>query len=259
MSFDELLRDASRVCVLTGAGVSAESGIPTFRDAQSGFWANFDPTELATPEAFRRNPQRVWAWYAMRRAMAGDVQPNAAHRALAALESRFDRFTLVTQNVDNLHNRAGSSNVLEIHGNIMRARCASGCVTVHRNDESALGGEVFAADSEADESDPDRVEVPRCPRCGDYFRPDVVWFGEMLPARAIENAYESASACDLFLLIGTSAEVYPAAGLPDAALDSGADVVEINPAPSAFTHRATLSVREPAALFLAPYAQEEDR
>ena len=255
MHFDEMLNAAHTVCVLTGAGVSAESGIPTFRDAQTGFWKNFDPTELATPEAFRRHPARVWAWYAMRRTMAGSVEPNAAHRALAALESRFERFTLVTQNVDNLHSRAGSSNVLEIHGNILRARCASGCIAVHRDDESALSDEVFAGDAHADETDPDRVEVPSCPRCGDLFRPDVVWFGEMLPARAIERAFEHATACDLFLLIGTSAEVYPAAGLPEAALQSGAKVVEINPKPSAFAPRATLSVRQPAAEFLAPYAE----
>ena len=255
MDFDGMLNAANRVCVLTGAGVSADSGIPTFRDAQTGFWANFDPTELATPEAFRRNPGRVWAWYAMRRRMAGSVEPNAAHRALAALEPRFERFALVTQNVDSLHSRAGSSNVLEIHGNILRARCASGCVTVHRDDAGPLSGEVFAGDASADESDPDRVAVPRCPQCGDLFRPDVVWFGEMLPARAIERAFEHAAACDLFLLIGTSAEVYPAAGLPEAALESGAKVVEINPKASAFAPRATLSIRQPAAEFLAAYAE----
>ncbi len=264
MQLDNYLSQAQRVCVLTGAGVSAESGIPTFRDAKTGFWASFDPADLATPEAFRRDPARVWSWYAMRRRMARSVEPNAAHRALAALEPRYESFTLVTQNVDDLHGRAGSRNVLEIHGNILRARCAGGCVTVHRDDRSDLAAAVFAADQSAAAGvsdaagDPDAagVAVPTCPECGDYFRPDVVWFGEALPPELIDRAFTAAADCDLFLLIGTSAEVYPAAGLPGAALERGARVVEINPDPTAFSTRATLCIREPAAAYLSRFLEQ---
>lgn len=276
MQLDNYLSQARRVCVLTGAGVSAESGIPTFRDAKSGFWASFDPADLATPEAFQRDPARVWSWYAMRRRMARSVEPNAAHRALAALEPRYESFTLVTQNVDDLHGRAGSRNVLEIHGNILRARCAGGCVTVHRDDRSDLAAAVFAADQSAaageshtggqsdaagasdaaDDPDAAGEAVPTCPECGDYFRPDVVWFGETLPPELIDRAFTAAADCDLFLLIGTSAEVYPAAGLPGAALERGARVVEINPDPTAFSTRATLCIREPAAAYLSRFLEQ---
>lgn len=238
-----MLKRGSRVCALTGAGISAESGIPTFRDAQTGYWSNFDPKELATPEGFRANPQRVWAWYASRRNMAHTVEPNDGHRGLARLENRTGEFTLVTQNVDSLHARAGSRNVLEIHGNILRARCASGCMQVHRDDHGELAESVFAADAAANTSDPEAITVPRCPRCGDYFRPDVVWFGEMLPEDALNEAFDAAARCEVFLLVGTSAEVEPAASLPVVAADAGAAVVEINPQATPVSSRAALSIR----------------
>jgi NAD-dependent deacetylase len=226
------LRAAPRVAVLTGAGVSAESGVPTFRDAQSGLWARFDPRELATPSAFARNPKLVWDWYAMRRTMLRDVAPNAGHYALAALEDRVPAFLLATQNVDGLHRRAGSRNVVELHGNITRVKC-SGCAAVaERWDEPA-------ADA-----------PPRCAHCGAFLRPDVVWFEEMLPAAALAAAEDAAAHCDVLLVAGTSAEVYPAAALPDRARRHGARVVEINPEATPLSVHAHDTLRGPAGVVL---------
>ena len=220
---------ADRVTVLTGAGVSAESGVPTFRDAQTGLWANFKPEELATPRAFKRNPKLVWEWYAWRRELVAKVQPNPAHRALAEMAPLFERFTLVTQNVDGLHQRAGSRDVIELHGNIGRTKCSEEDVVM---DSWAETGEV----------------PPRCPRCGGMLRPDIVWFEEPLPEHAIKLAYARAEDCDVFLSIGTSTIVYPAADLPFRALKSGAVVVEINPTPTPLT---------PNAHFVLPHAAGE--
>lgn len=203
------LRSAARLAALTGAGVSAESGLRTFRDAQDGLWAQYRPEDLATPEAFERDPQLVWEFYAMRRLKAGEVQPNPGHLALAALEQRLPRFTLITQNVDGLHQRAGSRAVIELHGNITRLKCSRGCGLVNEWDE-ALG------------------TVPLCPRCGAKLRPDVVWFGEPLPARELEAAMQAARACQVFFSIGTSGLVQPAASLPFLARQAGALVVEVN-------------------------------
>jgi NAD-dependent deacetylase len=203
------LRDARHVAALTGAGVSAESGIPTFRDALTGLWANFRPEELATPEAFRRNPRLVWEWYAMRRTAVASAKPNAGHVALARLGSLVPRLTLITQNVDGLHERAGSSDIVELHGNITRVKC------------SRDGGiETEWSESEI---------PPPCPRCGAPLRPDVVWFGEMLPVDALRRAQEAAETCDLFLSIGTSNIVEPAASLPWMAAQAGATVIVVNP------------------------------
>lgn len=210
----ERLRHARSIAVLTGAGVSAESGLPTFRDAQTGLWARYDPQELATPDAFRRNPQLVWEWYAYRRGVAEVAEPNPAHLALAKIERRVEDFTLITQNVDGLHRRAGSRNVVELHGNLMRTKC-------------------FEEDR-AIEQWPLTDEVPpRCPRCGGPLRPDVVWFGEMLPQHAWEPAAAASGRCDVFLSVGTSGLVRPAAELPAAAKRLGAYVVEINLEPGA--------------------------
>jgi NAD-dependent protein deacetylase/lipoamidase len=218
----ELIRQlaaARRVTVLTGAGVSAESGVPTFRDARTGLWAKFKPEELATPRAFRRNPRLVWEWYDWRRQRVASVQPNPAHRALAEMEKLFPQFRLVTQNVDGLHQRAGSRNVIELHGNITRTKCF---------DE----GTVIS-------SWPDTGEVPpKCPHCGGWLRPDVVWFEEPMPEAEMEQATEASTHCDVFLSIGTSTVVHPAASLPFEALRSGATVVEINPQPTPFTSEA---------------------
>ncbi|NNJ09576.1 NAD-dependent deacylase [Chloroflexales bacterium ZM16-3] len=206
----ELLQHARHVAVLTGAGVSAESGIPTFRDAQTGMWAQFDPEELASPAGFRRNPRLIWEWYAWRRELVAKAEPNPGHLALAELERRVPRLTLITQNVDGLHQRAGSAAPIELHGNIGRVTCSAEGVVIEQWDEA--GDEL----------------PPRCPRCGAHLRPDVVWFGELLPEEAMAAAWDAARSCDLFLSIGTSGLVEPAASLPRVALQSGATVVVIN-------------------------------
>lgn len=204
------LRDASHVAVLTGAGISAESGVPTFREAQTGLWAQYDPQELATPQAFGRNPQLVWDWYAWRRGLISQAAPNPGHYALAKLESRLPRFTLITQNVDGLHQRAGSQRVIALHGNIMETKC-------------------FDRDHLVTSWPQSEERPPRCPTCGSLLRPNVVWFGENLPAAALQTAVSAAQSCDLFLSVGTSALVQPAASLPLIAVEHGAILVEINP------------------------------
>ncbi len=210
-SLIEALRDAQHVCVLTGAGVSAESGIPTFREAQTGLWENYDPMDLATPEAFLRDPELVWRWYRWRRDLVADAEPNPGHRALAELEGLVPELTLVTQNVDGLHARAGSKDVIEFHGNLFATRCFV---------EDCLVEENTAAD------------VPRCPACGGHLRPGVVWFGEAIPAQALDRSFAAAQDCDVFLSIGTSSLVYPAAGLAELAKNHGAVVAEVNPNPT---------------------------
>lgn len=225
------LRSAHQVAVLTGAGISAESGIPTFREAQTGLWAQYAPEDLATPEAFQRNPQLVWEWYAWRRERVQQAVPNPGHLALVEMERRIDEFTLITQNVDGLHRRAGSHQPVELHGNIFRAKCFN--------------------ENRPVESWPDRDEIPpRCPRCGGLLRPDVVWFGEMLPATALRTAQQAAASAEIFLSIGTSALVYPAAELPLTALAAGSIVVEINPQPTPLSARATFSLQGAAGEIL---------
>lgn len=226
------LRSARFIAVLTGAGVSAESGIPTFRDAQLGLWARFDPRELATPSAFARHPKRVWDWYAMRRAAVSAVVPNPAHVALAALEQRVPEFLLITQNVDGLHQRAGSTRVLELHGNITRVKCSR-------------EGTLVAMWNEPRDELP-----PRCPACGAYLRPDVVWFEEPLPLVPLAHAEEAARRCNVLLVVGTSAEVCPAAALPALARRGGACVIEINPNETPLTAEADHSLRGPAGSVL---------
>ncbi len=202
------LRGARHVCILTGAGVSAESGVPTFRDAQEGLWAQYRAEDLATPEAFLAAPELVWRWYRWRRDVVSEARPNPGHLALARLADLVPRMTLVTQNVDNLHQRAGSRGVIEFHGNIFEDRCfADG--TLHTGDHS--------------------LDVPTCPDCGGHLRPGVVWFGEAIPEDALNESCAAAADCDVFLSIGTSSLVYPAAALADIAKQAGAIVVEINP------------------------------
>jgi NAD-dependent deacetylase len=227
----ERLRVARRVVVLTGAGISAESGIPTFRDAMTGLWAHFRPEELATPEAFARDPKLVWDWYAWRRARVEEAEPNAGHRALVALERHVPEFLLVTQNVDGLHARAGSRQIVELHGNIMRSKC-------------------FDCDQAADAVPAGTESPPRCTHCGGRLRPDVVWFGEMLPAQALGEAMRAATESDVFLSVGTSTVVEPAASLPFYALRGGASVVEVNPDPTPLTPHASFLLRGPAATVL---------
>lgn len=203
------LRSARSVCVLTGAGISAESGVPTFR-GEHGLWKKFRPEELANFEAFIRNPELVWEWYSYRRTLIHEVKPNPGHTALVELEKRVADFTLVTQNVDNLHARAGSRNIVELHGNIERSYC--------------IECRKSASDVPLDLSS----GVPRCSACGGLIRPDVVWFGEVLPVGAFAKAEAAARRCQLFLCVGTSSLVFPAASLPFTALEHGSYVVEIN-------------------------------
>ncbi len=224
------IAQAESVVALTGAGVSAESGVPTFRDAQTGLWARYRAEDLATPEAFARQPRVVWDWYAYRRKLVAEAQPNPAHRALAALEDRVPAVTIITQNVDGLHQRAGSSRVVELHGNLSRVRCAS-C------------GRVAASWTEP-------PVPPHCPACNGRLRPDVVWFGELLPRQALAEATTALQVCNVLLVIGTSALVEPAASLPLLALRHGAVVVEINPAPTPLTPFVTASLRGLAGVLL---------
>lgn len=205
------LRDARHVCILTGAGVSAESGVPTFREAQDGLWAEYNPQDLATPEAFLADPVLIWRWYRWRRELVAKVGPNPGHYAIAQLAELVPQLTLVTQNVDNLHQRAGSKDVLEFHGNIFDDRCFA-------------DGSLQQGDSSS--------EVPVCTDCGSHLRPGVVWFGEAIPEHALDTSCAAASACDVFLSVGTSSMVYPAAGLADLARKNGAVVAEINPNPT---------------------------
>ncbi|MFW6042361.1 MAG: SIR2 family NAD-dependent protein deacylase [Chloroflexota bacterium] len=229
------LREAQHVVVLTGAGISAESGIPTFRDAQTGLWAQYDPEELATPRAFRRNPQLVWEWYRWRRSLVQKASPNAAHRALVQMEQNAPRLTVVTQNVDGLHQQAGSSKVLELHGNIMRARCSA--------------EDKIVASPERDGSGD---ELPHCPNCGALLRPDVVWFGEPLPTEALNAATAAIGTCDLLLCVGTSGLVHPAASLPLLALERGAITAEINPQKTPLSQWMDYELRAPAGAVLPP-------
>ena len=217
------------VAVLTGAGISAESGVPTFR-GKDGLWRSHRAEDLATPGAFRRDPRLVWEWYDWRRGLIGGCEPNAAHGTVVDIESCFDVFTLITQNVDGLHRLAGSREVVELHGNIWGLRCTEGCRPNWEDRTVPL------------------VEIPpRCPSCGALARPNVVWFGESLPADALDAAFAAAQTCEVMLVIGTSALVNPAASLPLVAMQHGAYVVEVNPHPTPLSDLVDEAIREPAA------------
>lgn len=216
----ETLRNAEHVVVFTGAGVSAESGIPTFRDSLTGLWERFDAASLATPEAFRADPELVWGWYEWRRMKVLRAHPNAGHRAIAALANKLPRLTLITQNVDDLHERAGSRDVIHLHGSLHTPRCVS-CgkspdIPLTMPDEPEGGR---------------RLQPPCCATCGGALRPGVVWFGESLPADALGAAFEAAENCDLLISVGTSGVVYPAAEVPALAWRAGATLVHVNPQP----------------------------
>ncbi len=229
------LREATHVCVLTGSGISAESGVPTFRDAQQGLWARHEPTDLATPEAFARDPDTVWQWYRWRRRLVAEAEPNPGHHALAELASWHGNLALITQNVDGLHQRAGHPDVIEFHGNIHRNLC-------HRE------GKPVTVDD-------DTERPPTCPQCGAPVRPGVVWFGESIPQKALDAALDAAGSCELFIAIGTSATVYPAAGLAEIARDNGRSVVEINPDATPMSDHADLILRAPAGEALSALLQ----
>lgn len=203
------LGSSARVAALTGAGISQESGLRTFRDPMDGLWSQYRPEDLATPEAFERTPELVWEFYSARRLKTNEVQPNAGHFALAEMERHVQHFSLITQNVDGLHQRAGSKSVFELHGNITRIKCSHGCGIFFEWKE--LPG-----------------KAPTCPTCGAKLRPDVVWFGEMLPSEVLATAVQAARTCNLFFSIGTSGLIQPAASLPWLAKQIGAVIVEVN-------------------------------
>ena len=226
----EWLAQADSVAVLTGAGISAESGIPTFRGAE-GLWKEYKPEDLATPEAFARDPKLVWEWYNWRREMIAKAVPNAAHRALVELEKRKPGFTLITQNVDGLHDLAGSGKILKLHGDIWRMRCTE-CGANFPNR---------------------RVPLPKIPphcACGGLARPGVVWFGEPLPDGMMQEAEHAAASAQVFLVVGTSAVVYPAAGLVPYAKQAGAKVIEVNTEPSAVSGIVDCVLQGPAGEIL---------
>ncbi len=233
------IREARHIAVLTGAGMSAESGVPTFRDAQTGLWAQFNPQDLATESAFRFHPQRVWDWYQFRRGAIAHVHPNAGHVALAAFALRHPgRLSLITQNVDDLHQRAGGHDAIALHGSILKDRWLDEprpCCGVH----ALLEG-----------------RPPRCPICGNLRRPAVVWFGEHLPADALAAAEAAVHRCELMLVIGTSGVVYPAAGLVLGVHQRGVRVVIINPEPTGLDPVADAVLRERAAQCLPPLLED---
>ncbi|HEX6706490.1 MAG TPA: NAD-dependent protein deacylase [Albitalea sp.] len=229
------LQGAGAVCVFTGAGMSAESGIPTFRDALTGLWSRFDPAALASEEGFRADPQLVWDWYAERRAGVRRAQPNAGHLAIAAFaRARPGRVTVVTQNVDDLHQRAGCTDAIRLHGDILQDRWLDAC----------------AQRPACDPAQADAGRPPRCGRCGNRVRPGVVWFGELLPPGAMEAAEAAARQCELMLVVGTSGAVWPAAGLVHTARRAGAFVAIVNPHPSEIDDQAHAVLRGPAARVL---------
>jgi NAD-dependent deacetylase len=224
-----------QVTVFSGAGISAESGVPTFRDVETGLWAEVDPYEISSADGWRSHPDRVWAWYLWRHHMMGAVAPNNAHRAVAAWEDYAD-VHVVTQNVDNLHERAGSKQVYHVHGSLFEFHCDR-C-------GAAYLGEVPAMPEPVESVDP-----PRCV-CGGLIRPNVVWFGEALPDRAWQQSVDAVINADVVVVVGTSSVVYPAAGLPELAVASGTPVIEVNPEPTPLTSTATVSLREKAGAAL---------
>lgn len=235
------LATARHIAVLTGAGVSAESGVPTFRDAQTGYWARFDPYEMASESGFRAQPARVWAWYEHRRELLRGVQPNAGHHALAQFARRQPgRLTLITQNVDGLHQRAGSEDVLCLHGNLFDNRWLDTPRDCCWMEHAAAGN------------------PPYCDRCGNLLRPGVVWFGEALPIATLDAAQQAAQACDVMLVVGTAGAVYPAAGLAHQARQAGARVVVINTGPSELDGIAHAVLRSPSAQLLPALLETSD-
>ena len=231
---DRTGQKGARIVVLSGAGISTESGVPTFRDNETGFWSEYDPRELASVDGWLRNPDRVWAWYLWRHHLVKGVQPNDGHRAVAAWQDDAD-VTVITQNVDDLHERAGSRTVHHLHGSLNDFRCDT-C-------ESPYPGSIPAMPECQLEEAP-----PNC-ECGGRIRPGVVWFGEQLPDEPWQQAADAVRAADLLVVVGSSGIVHPAAGLPDLALANGAVVIEVNPEPTPLSRRATITLREKAALF----------
>jgi len=233
------IKNARSIVVFTGAGVSAESGIPTFRDAQTGLWENFDATLLASPNGFCSDKALVWGWYEWRRMKVLHAQPNPAHRAIAELSNRVDHFALITQNVDDLHERSGVNDVIHLHGSLHQPRCFA-CARAY----------IFPGTMPDEPIEGRRLEPPRCQHCNGYIRPGVVWFGESLSEAAWERAQLAVRNCDLLFSIGTSAVVWPAAQLPIEAARSGATVIQVNPDKTALDQVADYNLHGQAGTIL---------
>lgn len=228
-----LIRSAQQIAVLTGAGVSKESGVPTFRDALEGLWAQYDPQQLATPHAFNQNPALVWDWYQFRRGLVNNAHPNAGHHALAEIEQQKPNTWIITQNVDDLHEQAGNQNIIHLHGNIAQSRCSKNC----------QGMPTLIDVSTLPDAD---ASPPKCPHCGALVRPDIVWFGEPLPHEELQQAINLSYQCDLMIVVGTSGLVAPASDLPYHAKRNGAKILEINPDQSAISHLADVKIEAPS-------------
>jgi len=229
----DIIAGSRSLAILTGAGVSRESGVPTYREAQTGVWARYNPQDLATATAFLRDPALGWSWYLYRRGLMRSVEPNPGHHALARLEQLLPNVVLLTQNVDGLHRRAGSQDVVELHGSLLRTRCFDDCQ-----------GAPTPIDLES--LDYDDKMPPACPHCGAYVRPDVVWFGEMLAPGDLTRAVSVSQACNVMLVVGTSGVVQPAASLPYHARQAGAAVIDVNPTPSEISPLADVFLQGPS-------------
>lgn len=234
----DLIKKSTIIAVLTGAGVSKESGVPTFRDAMEGLWAQYDPQQLATPQAFQKNPKLVWDWYTWRREMVSKAKPNPGHVALAQIEAKFPATTIITQNVDDLHEQAGSQNIIHLHGNIAQSKCYDDC----QGTPTIIDLNSFIWDRDDG--------PPPCPHCGAQVRPDVVWFGESLPLHHLERAAKLSISCDVMLVVGTSGLVSPAADLPVHAKREGAKIVEVNPDDTPLSSIADIRLRGPSGIML---------
>ena len=258
----EKLRSCQKVAVFTGAGMSAESGIPTFRDAQTGLWAKFNPQEVASTEAFSRNPQLVWDWYVHRAEFVRKADPNSGHKAVAELQSLVPEVTVITQNIDNLHQKAGSKDVLELHGSLFRLKAFVDPEEIPDPNLSQVICHVCDGYAVHEHCDPYATKedlaafglkagpVPRCPGCGAMLRPDIVWFGEPLDIDILEGAMRVADTCDLMICIGSSLEVQPAASIPYRAKWGKAIVIEVNPEPTHLSFEADIFVQGKAAVEL---------
>ena len=233
-----IIKQAKRIAILTGAGVSKESGVPTFRDAMDGLWAKYDPQQLATARAFRQNPKLVWDWYQFRVGLVSKAKPNAGHFALAEIEHRFPETWTITQNVDALHEESGSKNVIHLHGNLSQYKCFANCQ-----------GEPTIIDIDSFEWDRENGP-PACPHCGDWVRPNIVWFGEMLPLDQLDKAKIVTVECDVMIVVGTSGLVTPAADLPRYAKEAGAMIIEANPDNSMITRIADIKLDGPSGEML---------
>lgn len=234
----DIIRSSKAITVLTGAGVSKESGIPTFRDALDGLWTQYNPQELATPFAFMANPKLVWDFYEYRRGIMHGKQPNPGHDALAELERRFPNLQIITQNIDQLHEQSGSKNVIHLHGKIAGNKCFFNC----QGDPTMVDVSQIEWDKESG--------PPPCPHCGKWVRPDVVWFGEMLPPREVQAASDAIDASDVMLVIGTSGLVTPAANMPYIVKQHGGTVIEINPDATPISEIADIVLRGPSGEML---------